>query len=237
MGFTLQHWCLWQSQAGLHPHPWSGGVVLPCHDGTADVSFLPMMQSRRLSPLARAASAVAWHCRQTCGDMASVFYSNHGESLYYFEMLQGLAAGEELSPSRFSLSVHNAIAGLSSFHSQSYLPYVSLAGGTEGVFAAFLEADGLIRISPKVMLVCYEQVLPEAYRPYHASPDITWAFAMVLSRSADHGQQLRFLRRPNPWQDEVDDAGYGLLQSMLQGVRSSVCVTGHALWQWSLDDA
>ncbi len=89
-----------------------------------------MMQSRRLSPLAGAVSAVAWHSRQQCGDMPAVYFSNHGESQYYFEMLQGIAQGDDVSPSRFSLSVHNAIAGLSSFHSASYLPYVCLAGGT-----------------------------------------------------------------------------------------------------------
>ena len=162
---------------------WPGGEVLPCNGGRADVAFLPMMQSRRLSPLARAVSAVAWHSRQQCGDMPSVFFSSHGESQYYFEMLQVLAGGEDVSPSRFSLCVHNAIAGLASFHSASYLPYVSLAGGTEGMFAAFLEAGGILLETSKVLVVWYEQALPDAYRAYLATSETTFALAMVLTRA------------------------------------------------------
>jgi hypothetical protein len=111
--------------------------------------------------------------------MPAVFFSSHGESQYYFEMLHGIAAHEDVSPSRFSLCVHNAIAGLSSVHSASFEPYVSLSGGEEGVFAAFLEAGGLLLETPQVLVVWYEQPLPDAYRAYLTTSETTWALAMV----------------------------------------------------------
>ncbi len=236
-GFTLRHWCLWQSKETPADGCWPGGEVLPCNSGSAEVGFLPMMQRRRLSPLARAASAVAWRCRQEGGDMPSVFFSSHGESQYYFEMLEGLAAGEEVSPSRFSLCVHNAIAGLSSFHSASFLPYVSLAGGTEGMFAAFLEAAGCLLETPKVLLVCYGQPLPEAYRAYLATPETTWALGMVLERDDSPGLKLRFARRPATGSILLEGDGQSLIRAILEGRRSAQCRLEQSIWRWSLDNA
>ncbi len=236
LSFTLQHWCLWQSEETPLTDHWPGGEVLPYNGGSADVGFLPMMQSRRLSPLARAACAVAHHCRQQSGDMPSVFFSCHGESQYYFEMLDGIAAREDVSPSRFSLCVHNAIAGLSSLHSTSFQPYVSLSGGTEGLFAAFLEAAGLLLEAPQVLVVCYEQPLPEAYRAYLATSKTTWALAMVLSRAGNFGHQLRLTRKPGKGLSTTEDSSQSLVQAILENRRSSLCHLDRSVWQWSLDD-
>lgn len=235
LGFTLQHWCLWQSEEPPLVNHWPSGEVLPYNGGSADVGFLPMMQSRRLSPLARAASAVAWHCRQKSGDMPSVFFSSHGESQYYFEMLDGIAAREDVSPSRFSLCVHNAIAGLSSLHSASFQSTVSLSGGTEGLFAAFLEAAGMLLETPKVLVVWYEQPLPDAYRAYLATSETTWALAMVLSGAGEPGPQLQLARRPGKDQSATEDSTKILVQAILENRRSSCCHLDRSIWQWSLN--
>lgn len=235
LSFTLQHWCLWQSKETPLVDHWPGGEVLPYNGGDADVGFLPMMQSRRLSPLARAACTVANHCRKINGDMPSVFFSSHGESQYYFEMLDGIAAREDVSPSRFSLCVHNAIAGLSSLHSASFLPTVCLSGGTEGIFAAFLEAGGLLLETPKVLVVCYEQPLPEAYRAYLVTSKTTWALAMVLTGAGDSGRQLRLTRRASKG-IAAEDSAERLVRAILDNRRSSLCQLERSIWQWSLDD-
>jgi len=232
LSFTLHYWCLWQSEAAGDAAPWPGGEVLPWRGGSADVGFLPMLQRRRLSPLARAACAVAWRCRSVGGDMPSVFCSSHGESQLYFEMLEGIAAGEEVSPSRFSLCVHNAIAGLSSFHSESLMPYVALAGGTEGVYAAFVEAAGWLSETPKILVLCYEQPLPEAYRPYVENPGKTWALGLVLGQALESGLKLTLARGEGP--TPTGESGSGLLAAVLAGRRHSLARPG---WRWSLEDA
>ena len=236
LDFTLQHWCVWQQDFDS-ALSYSDGAVLPSNNGQADVSFLPPMQSRRLSPLAKAANAVAWYCLQQCGVMPAVFYSTHGESHYYFAMLQDMAAGEVVSPSRFSLCVHNAIAGLSSFYNHSTLPYICLAGGTDGVFAAFVEAAGLLLETERVLLVCYEQALPEAYQPYLASSKNTWAWAVVLSKAGGTGRQLRLKRSVEVTATVTEDAAQQFMQTLIGHGNQAVCRQQHAVWQWNLDHA
>jgi hypothetical protein len=234
--FTLKRWCLWQSEEVPTAACWPGGEVLPCNGGNADVDGWPLMQRRRLSPLARAASAVASRCRQQSADMPAVFFSSHGESQYYFEMLQGLAVGEGVSPSRFSLCVHNAIAGLCSVHAASFQPYVSLAGGTEGLFAAFLEAGGYLLDAPRVLVVCYGQPLPEAYQPYLASAKTTWALALRLAGANEIGLKLRLARRSTAGPAAEEDGAPGLVQAILDGRRGGQCRLERSIWRWSLDD-
>ncbi|MGR8930291.1 MAG: beta-ketoacyl synthase chain length factor [Gammaproteobacteria bacterium] len=233
--FSVKYWCYWQSDALTSAKCWPAGEVLPCNGGNADVGFLPMMQRRRLSPLARAACAVAWRGRQVGGDMPTVFFSRHGESQYYFEMLHGMAIGEPLSPARFSLSVHNAIGGLFSFQTQSYLPYVSLAGGTEGWFAAFIEAACQLLDATKVMIVCYEQPLPMIYRRYVPSPTATTcALAMVLGRAEAGALSLRLSRAAFHAGRGSQEKSLNLLQAVTGGHYQGCSKLESSLWCWSL---
>ncbi|OQW72102.1 MAG: hypothetical protein BVN35_14745 [Proteobacteria bacterium ST_bin11] len=237
--FTLRHWCFWQSVHGPGTRGWPNGEILPFNQGNADVGFLPAMQRRRLSPLARAACAVAWRSHTEHGDMPSVFFSVHGESQYYFEMLEGMANAEPVSPSRFSQCVHNAIAGLSSVHSASYLPYVALAGGTEGLFSAFLEASGSLLEAPQVLLVCYDQALPEIYRSYLPDCRSTWALGMTLARAGEVGHQLRLTREPATDYRALSVADQGLpnmVQAIIAGQRRGSSRESGAIWHWRLDD-
>lgn len=238
LDFTLKHWCMWQSQPlPAAAETWPDGQTLPNQTGSADVSFLPMMQRRRLSPLARAACAVAWHCRLARGDMPAVFFSCHGESQYYLEILSGLASDGSVSPSRFSLCVHNAIGGLHSLHSESFQAYVSLAGGSEGFFTPFLEAAGLLLEAPQVLLVWYEQPLPESYQAYLALSGQTWALAMVLSNAGQPGPQLNLLREATNIPPDSDSNETDLLQAILNNRRHGSCRLERAHWHWNLDYA
>lgn len=238
LGFSVGRWCLWQSWEAPAGECWPGGERLPCGGGGADVGFLPMMQRRRLSPLARAAIAVAWRCRDGRDGLPAVFFSSHGESRHYFEMLDGLAGGQDISPSRFSLSVHNAIAGLFSQLDGGASPYVALAGGPEGPFSAFLEAHGLLSEGVgEVLAVWCEQALPAAYRPYAASPPGTWALAMRLGRAGGAGPQLSLARAPAAHAPIPADPCAGLGRAILAGLRQSECRAGGAVWRWSLDHA
>ena len=73
---------------------------------------VPKLLQRRLSPLAKAVFNVIEQCVQQGEAPPAVFSSAHGEIAKSLQMLENLQSGEELSPTAFSLSVHNAIAGL-----------------------------------------------------------------------------------------------------------------------------
>lgn len=239
--FTLEQWRLWQSVECRPDTSWPCGEVLPCREGGADAGFLPLMQRRRLSPLAKAAISVAWPCRQGFPELPAVFSSSHGESRYYFEMLNELARSEALSPSRFSLSVHNAIAGLCSLYSETRAPYVAVAPGEEGVSAALLEAAGVLAERPegRVLVVWYEQPLPTEYQSYTQGPDHVLALAMRLGAPSSHGPRLHVNRTPMAVRTEASPSCQ--LQRLGRAIADNerrVDLAGEtALWRWSLADA
>lgn len=235
--FNLQQWCFWQSEPIASQQGWPLGTVLPSDFGSPDVQFLPMMQRRRLSPLAKAACAVAWRCRQLYGNLPTVFYSVHGESRFYLDMLRDMAKGEAVSPSRFSLCVHNAIAGLFSFQSQNTQPYVSLAGGSEGMMGAFIEIGGLLLETPQVMLVCYEQALPVEYQNYWPLMDKTWALALVLSRNSEANSCRLHWRRSAKQAVQPIDSDLALAHAIVKGQYHGCLQFPAAEWTWELQNA
>lgn len=75
-----------------------------------DISHIPPLERRRLSSAARC----AFHLTKNLGniDMPVVFSSYGGEINRCFELQNLLARDELISPTSFSLSVHNAISSL-----------------------------------------------------------------------------------------------------------------------------
>ncbi len=236
LSFSLKQWAYWQSAPIGYQQSWPRGTILPSDDsGGPDIQFLPMMQRRRLSPLAKAACAVAWRCQQSFGNMPGVFFSVHGESHYYLEMLQDMAKGEAVSPSRFSLCVHNAIAGLFSFQAQNTLPYVSLAGGCEGILGAFIEAAGLLLEAPQVMLVCYEQALPGEYQSYWPVMHKTRALALVLGRDTEpEPWKLHWLRTVGQPVTQSIRSDSVFADAVVSGQCSGSLQFANAEWSWAL---
>ena len=100
---TEQDWALWQAkEIGF-----STEITLP------KLQTIPAMQRRRLSPFAK----VSLHCALEAsdhhqGDLPCVFSSRHGDLNRTTKLIENVANQEELSPTQFGLSVHNAVSGL-----------------------------------------------------------------------------------------------------------------------------
>lgn len=148
--------------------------------GQPDVSFLPAMQRRRLSPLAKAAFATA-HPLINERDIPVLCCSVHGEALRTYSLLGDVAAGEALSPTAFGLSVHNAIAGQLSILCGIRSPALALAGGDYPLLAGLFEAAGMLAEGARelVLLFC-EEPLPEMYLSSAQSPQFICATALHL---------------------------------------------------------
>jgi len=63
----------------------------------------------------------------------------HGELAKSVQMLQRIAVGEKFSPTAFSLSVDNAIAGLFSIAYHNPLPNTVIVLGKEAIVVDFIE--------------------------------------------------------------------------------------------------
>ncbi|WP_028695683.1 beta-ketoacyl synthase chain length factor [Pseudomonas cremoricolorata] len=191
--FDISQWRAWAP--GLQtPDQWQrwavGETVSAEADAAPDVSFLPALQRRRLSHLARMAFAVGWPLAEGLQALPLVFVSRHGETPRTFSILCELAEGQPLSPTQFSLSVHNAVIGLWSIMRGETSEMTALAAAGDGFEQGLLEAAGLLHDgAAAVLLIVAEEQPPEAYRP--RIDDVPFAYALGLLITPGEQWQLR----------------------------------------------
>lgn len=134
-------------------------------DAKADVSFLPAMQRRRLSPLARAAVNVIDGCGVKNEPM--IFCTRYGEVDRTDGILRDIATQQEVSPTAFGLSVFNAIAGQISILQKNTSAMTTLVPSEDDYLTAFADALGRLQQGEtSVTLVFYEEPLSEVLSPY-----------------------------------------------------------------------
>lgn len=181
--FDIDQWRAWAP--GLESaDDWSIWAASPgplATDAEPNVSFLPAMQRRRLSRLARMAFAVATPLIEGQPAMPLVYASRHGETPRTFAILSDLARQEALSPTQFSLSVHNAIIGLWSIQQHDRSEMTALAAEGDGLEHAVMEAALLLAEgAPAVLLVIAEDQPPAAYQPWISDVSFPYAVALLL---------------------------------------------------------
>lgn len=168
----LEHtsqWLAWAGQA-----EWPAVATLP------PTPLIPMMMARRLSAGARLAVQLGLTMLARHPIDSVIFVSRHGELTRSLTLLQGLAAGKPLSPTDFSMSVHNTAAGICSIQGKAALPMSSLAAGEGSLMAGLTEAVANLHVSyGRVLLVAFEGEIPEFHRPW-LPPSSPYAVALVL---------------------------------------------------------
>jgi len=168
------------------------------HDGAGaapELKFVEPMLRRRLGPLGRMLLQVAHECAGDPGGMRHalrvVLASQHGELSYAVSMLRALAAGEPVSPATFSLSVHNAPAGLFSIVRGDRSPSTAVAAGEETLAQGLVEAAAELDESDEPVLFLYgDAPLPGEYRGFAERPDPQRALALLLERRAGRSVTL-----------------------------------------------
>ena len=200
MYFRIDRWRAWAP--GLEStDDWRAWCRTPVHLHDAqqqpDVGFLPALQRRRLSRLARMVFHTAWPLAEACGPLPMVFACRHGETPRTLAILSDLAQGEPLSPTQFSLSVHNAIIGLWSIQRGDTSEMTALAAEGDGLEHAMLEACGLLgEGAPAVLLVIAEETPPELYAAFIDDVPFPYAVALLLAPGDDWHLQLGAARGP-----------------------------------------
>jgi hypothetical protein len=157
---------------------------------------VPKSLLRRLSPLAKAVFCAVGQCVEEGDVPPAVFSSSHGEIVKSLQMLEALQSGEELSPTAFSLSVHNAIGGLFSIVYGNRQEISVIAPGNDGMASGFIEALGLLREGhAQVLLVFYDEPLPVFYptAPFDLNLPFPCALALRLAVEGE-GIPLEFGR-------------------------------------------
>lgn len=182
---SVADWQAWSQQPGL----------LATSGAAPDVSFLPAMQRRRLSRLARMAFSVGWPLAEGHPALPLVFASRHGETPRTFDILSDLAAEQPLSPTQFSLSVHNAVIGLWSILRGETSEMTALAAAGDGLEHGLIEACALLNEgAPAVLLVITEEQPPDAYASWIDDVPFPYAVGLLLPP----GQQWQVTLKTGP---------------------------------------
>lgn len=170
---SVEHFYAWSSHAGQ---------PLPA------LEQLQAMQRRRLSPLAKTAFSVAIYSLDALRlEAQSVDYmvwaSRFGDEEKTLSILKDICTGQTPSPTAFSTSVHNAIAGLYSILMNDATPSTSLSAGEETFSQAFIEASSLLQggLAKRVLLVYYDQALPDLYAQVFNDQQPSLALALILA--------------------------------------------------------
>jgi len=199
------------------------------------LSFIPKMLKRRLSPLAKTVFCAAGPCLEEGTNISTVFSSTHGELAKSFAMMEMIEAGEEISPTAFSLSVHNAIAGLFAMAYKNKIQTTVLAPGEEGIAPAFIEALGLLEEGEKeVLIVLYDEPLVEFYpaTPYKLSSDSCCAIALRISK-VGLGTTINFSCQKQTGDDGEQPFQVPLLVKFLSEQHNNLLVhTPRHSWSW-----
>ena len=139
------------------------------------IEHIPAMQRRRLSRLAKLALNSAMQTLDTHDVDYIVWVSQYGDEAKTLNILEDVLREQTPSPTQFSTSVHNAISGLYSILCQDATPATSVAGSWND---GLIEAYAWLKTRPEarqVLLVYYDEALPEIYIEHQLFP----AFAMA----------------------------------------------------------
>lgn len=193
--FRVRRWAAWapglQTQEAWGAWLAAPAWPLPAGEGQAALAEVPAMTRRRIDPLGRAALQVAWWVQGQAPTGPVVFASRWGEIARSVALLRELARGEPLSPTAFSLSVHNASSAVYSIARGDTANYAAVSAGPASAAAGVCEAVGLLaQGAPQVLVVSVEAELPEPYQHFeqHPGPMRAWA---VLLEPAERGLRLR----------------------------------------------
>ncbi|POZ50054.1 beta-ketoacyl synthase chain length factor [Methylovulum psychrotolerans] len=226
--FVLKAWAAWP------PLPAPDDMALAATQKNL-LSVIPNHLKRRLSPLAKTVFCALSQCAGTKSQSPVVFSSTHGELGRSLEMIKLIEAGEEISPTAFSLSVHNAIAGLFSIVYGNTCEITVLASGEDGVGSGFLEALGLLQEgAAEVLLVFYDEPLPDFYpaAPFRLSADSASALVLAIGKDGD-GQAMQFKRDGQCGYAGEQPVQLPLLLAFLSGADTSLQITTpRQTWHW-----
>ncbi|GAB3246051.1 beta-ketoacyl synthase chain length factor [Chitinimonas naiadis] len=233
--FSIDRWAAWAP--GLtDSEAWLAWLAAPCPidaEGVPALGEMPAMMRRRVERLGRVALQAAYWGLGDEPACPVVFASRYGDVTRSVELLRQLAQAEGLSPTAFSMSVHNAIGALFSIARADTTSYSALAAGAETVEAAFTEALGLLADgADTVLLVYYDEPLPELFEAFSESLSFPRAWACRLRRVSQGGISLSAGSVTSDVRPVVLPADLAALQFLLSDAHAHTHTAGARQWHW-----
>ncbi|MHA3055851.1 beta-ketoacyl synthase [Acinetobacter sp. ANC 4633] len=194
------------------------------HADLQALQAIPAMQRRRLSALAKLAFNSAVQALQAYDIDYIVWASHFGDEQKTLNILQDVLQGHTPSPTQFSTSVHNAIAGLYSILYQDATPSTSLScSWSEAVVEAYAFLKTHVN-AQRVLVVYYDAPLPDVYEGVNSFD--AFSMAAVLSLAEPNVQFDPVLKIETSHQSPDQDA-----QEFLQFWQTGTPQSASGKWQ------
>ena len=204
-----------------------------------DVSYVEPMLRRRISSLGKMGLKVAHDCVMSSGDVRLVFASRHGELRRTTEILQALVRGQPISPTAFSLSVLNAMAGVFGIARRDRSPAIAISAGAETLGYGLLEAYAQYTSNPSepVLFVYAHEPRDPVFGPSDEFDDEPLAVAILLASDAVQMLEcgtatISASSEPSPISVPQSASQVKALLHCLASGAAADWAGGHAVWQW-----
>lgn len=214
---------------------WARGARSIDNDGEPRLEQMPAMLRRHAGRLGRMVCDVAYRVLDGTPDIPMVLCSRYGEVGRSVDLLSALAAGVELSPTSFGLSVHNAVGGLFSMARHDTANCVALAGGDESAEYGVVESCGLFADgATTVLLVVADCPLPPVYERYADVTPAAFAWGCLVQPPLHDAISLSWGDAPAYEEPSVQaPAALSVLRFMFSGSREHRHVAGGRRWDWT----
>lgn len=143
---------------------------------------IPALLRRRFSMLGKYAAASTLNVLAENQKMPGIFASRHGDTGLTLSLLEEIGQDQPISPTGFSLAVHNAVAGIISIARKDKSPITAISAMNGLLLQTLFEAATQLEKHERVFCVVYDIPLPALYQPYGISAPFPLALAFVVSR-------------------------------------------------------
>jgi hypothetical protein len=204
-------------------------------DDTAERAAVPTLLRRRVGPIGQMVLRAAWSLREI--DCARfIFASRHGEFDRTLKMLNEVADDDGPTPADFSLSVHNALAGLLSVCTGNRRGHIALAAGVDSFGFGLMEAAVCLFERPEepVMLAYYDAGLPHGYPDtVPACAEATQALALILMPPQQAALRSIVMTATPAATAEPGEAAAAVFLRFLQTTAPEASAAGERMnWTW-----
>lgn len=151
-----------------------------------DLSFVPAMQRRRLTPLSKLTTALTHRLKDSLSPEAKIYFvSLTGESGRQLQVNTMVLQDNEVLPATFSTSVFNTppamasiLLGLKNGYAALYPQTQDFSSAVQTVVSPLLAGN-----LSQILMVYGDVQSPEEYQKLEGACDVSWGFAALLKSS------------------------------------------------------
>lgn len=147
--------------------------------------YYPKGQLRRLSPFSKVILNSLDISQALTQNLPLIFASQHGDLAKTVNLIKDTALNEDLSPTQFALSVHNATTGLFSITTDNTAPTTTISAGKNTFVEGLVEAFMQCQQEKKSVIYSYcDFDVPQEYYQFEERQPAR-CISMILSHTSD----------------------------------------------------